>query len=224
MAMNIRDEELLYRYFERQMSTAEEQNFLIDVAARDDMRVAFRSQLELLKAVRRDKDAIPGVAFVRERTLGALGFAGVVLPSANDEEAVAAVSNGASSKWGALLRKPMAFLSGGLLVGSIATYSIMNTVKTEEAVPATVGTPSPTEIRITMPPLTAPAAEVQNTSQTQPASNALKVETHKTAGNTNMTNNAKPADLNPPLPLVHKSAPLGVTVNPPRIRKPGETK
>src|SRR5579883_383745 len=81
--MNLRDEEQLQRYFERKMSGTEEQNFLIDVAARDDMRLAFRSQLELLKALRADKDAtmLPAV-LLRGRTLATLGLGATLVPTA----------------------------------------------------------------------------------------------------------------------------------------------
>ena len=76
----MKHEEQLNRYFEHGMSGSEEQNFLISVAASDELRIAFRSQLELIKAVRSDKDALHSgrdgepVARVRDRTLAALGL------------------------------------------------------------------------------------------------------------------------------------------------------
>src|SRR5213595_3195023 len=90
--MNIRDEEQLQQYFERQMSSGQEQNFLINVAARDDMRLAFRSQLELLKAVREDKDASGSPTFVRSKTLGALGLGGALVPSSLKKQEVHAAN------------------------------------------------------------------------------------------------------------------------------------
>src|SRR5512146_1352414 len=88
--MNLRDEEQLQRYFDHKMSSAEEQNFLIDIAARDDMRLAFRSNLELLKALRADKDAATvSAAIVRGRTLTALGLGAALLPNALKEHEVA---------------------------------------------------------------------------------------------------------------------------------------
>jgi hypothetical protein len=71
-------EEQLNDFFEHALSPAEEQNFLISVAASDELRIAFRSQLELMKAVRSDKDNLrmgaSPVAQVRNRTLAALGL------------------------------------------------------------------------------------------------------------------------------------------------------
>lgn len=78
--MITKHEEQLNRYFEHTLSPSEEQNFLISVAASDELRIAFRSQLELMKAVRTDKDALHSgmngqpVARVRDRTLAALGL------------------------------------------------------------------------------------------------------------------------------------------------------
>src|SRR2546423_4514482 len=98
--MNIRDEEQLQQYFERQMSGSQEQNFLINVAARDDMRLAFRSQLELLKAVREDKDSSGSPAFVRTKTLTALGLGGALVPSSlKEQEQAQAASVVSSSAW-----------------------------------------------------------------------------------------------------------------------------
>jgi hypothetical protein len=225
--MNIRDEELLHRYFERQMSNAEEQNFLIDVAARDDMRVAFRSQLELVKAVRLDKDALPGAAFVRERTLGALGFAGVVLPSLLDDEATAAVTSSGTSRVGAWLRKPLALLSGGLLVGSIATFSVMNAVQTENVSPAaTVAAPTaPSEIRITLPEeVSAPVSTDITTASEPAATNKTKTDVRRSVEGENIVN-SKPAELradDEQLPMVTTSRPAEVTLRKPRIITPSK--
>jgi hypothetical protein len=72
--MTLKNEELLSRYFERKMTSSEEQNFLISVAANDELRLAFRSQLELMRAVSNDKDAVRSAVEVRSRTLAALGL------------------------------------------------------------------------------------------------------------------------------------------------------
>src|SRR5437016_13946222 len=109
--MNIRDEEQLQQYFERQMSGSQEQNFLINVAARDDMRLAFRSQLELLKAVREDKDSSGSPTFVRTKTLSALGLGGALVPSSLKEQETAQATMAASSSlWrtlGNMFRRPV---------------------------------------------------------------------------------------------------------------------
>lgn len=227
--MNIRDEELLQRYFERQMSTGEEQNFLIDVAARDDMRVAFRSQLELLKAVRRDKDVLRGATFVRERTLTALGFASAALPTfLAEEEAEAApqLATATSSGWRALLHKPMAMLTGGLLVGSIATIGVVNMNSADVPPAQVVSTPAaapveqPMEIIITEPVEQAPVQNIVS----EPAVVAGKT---KSVARTSATETNAPATSlqeNQDLPLMERVKPASVTVNPPKIVRPDKTK
>ena len=223
--MNIRDEELLNRYFERQMSSGEEQNFLIDVAARDDMRVAFRSQLELLKAVRRDKDVMRGATFVRERTLSALGLSGAMLPTllAEDEaEAAPVIASATSSGWRVLLQKPIVMLTGGLLVGSIATFSVVNMDREEVRPASSVITtiPAPqTEIFITEP------APVQNISeQPEVVASKTKPAAPKAATNLENTTSASSTSLqtNPDLPLINKSEPASITVKRPQIKKPSD--
>lgn len=214
--MNIRDEELLYKYFERHMSNAEEQNFLIDVAARDDMRMAFRSQLELLKAVRRDKDALPGAAAVRERTLSAIGFAGVVLPAALAEDEAVAAPVAIQTGWRAFLHKPLAMISGGLLVGSIATYSVMNTTQHEPALPATtVSAPAPqTEIHIPIPQEPAVQAVQPVQDRTSATRKTVKRQIEKPAEVSDKTDGT--------IPVIDKSKPASVTIRQPKIVKPNK--
>lgn len=131
--MNIRDEELVQRYFERSMSSAEEQNFLIDVAARDDMRMAFRSQLELLKTIKFDKDVIGGTGLVRERTLAALGLT-AALVSTTDESAVAATPSFIENVR-SFLAKPYTLLLAGIAAGGLTTYALMPTSESTSALP-----------------------------------------------------------------------------------------
>ena len=100
--MGIRQEEQIDRYFEHGMTAGEETNFLIALAASDEMRVAFRSQLELMKAVRDDKDALrsglttgssdaslragSGLVEVRNRTLTALGLSAAAVTPFLEQE------------------------------------------------------------------------------------------------------------------------------------------
>jgi hypothetical protein len=135
--MNIRDEELVQRYFDHSMSGGEEQNFLIDVAARDDMRMAFRSQLELLKAIKFDKDVLGGTGLVRERTLAALGLTAMM--TATTDEAVAAPTFIQNVR--GFFTKPYTMLVAGVLAGGLATYAVLPTntvvvtpVKTEQQI------------------------------------------------------------------------------------------
>lgn len=121
--MNIRDEELVQRYFDHSMSGGEEQNFLIDVAARDDMRMAFRSQLELLKAIKFDKDVLGGTGLVRERTLAALGLSAML--TTTTDEAVAAPTFIQNVR--GFFTKPYTMLVAGVLAGGLATYAVLPT-------------------------------------------------------------------------------------------------
>src|SRR5438034_2137472 len=133
--MNIRDEEQLQQYFERQMSGSQEQNFLINVAARDDMRLAFRSQLELLKAVREDKDVSGSPTFIRTKTLGALGLGGALVPSSLKEQEMQA-SLAQTSAWqqiGAAFRRPMVSVTAGLILGVLGTSFLVPTNEPHEA-------------------------------------------------------------------------------------------
>src|SRR5438874_11422753 len=121
--MNIRDEEQLQQYFERQMTSGQEQNFLIDVAARDDMRLAFRSQLELLKAVREDKDTSGSPTFVRSKALGALGLGGALLPGSlkAQEAQPAPLSPKSLHKIATAFRRPAVSIATGLAAGAPGT-------------------------------------------------------------------------------------------------------
>ena len=139
--MVMKNEEQLNRYFEHGMTGSEEQNFLISVAASDELRRAFRSQLELIKAVRSDKDALHSgrdgepVARVRDRTLAALGLSATAAapflnedhPHALENEPVVANVEGFPMKasWSArLLGTSTISLATGLALGVLSTIGI----------------------------------------------------------------------------------------------------
>src|SRR5487761_2581527 len=140
-------EEQLNDFFEHALSPAEEQNFLISVAASDELRIAFRSQLELMKAVRSDKDNLrvgaSPVAQVRNRTLAALGLSATAATPFIEQElmrsgkgsssamkqAVAATKSaslaGPGMQWiGHLLHTPIATITAGLLLGILSTTAV----------------------------------------------------------------------------------------------------
>jgi hypothetical protein len=145
-------EEQLHRYFEHGMSSAEEQNFLITVAASDEMRIAFRSQLELMKAVRSDKDSLRSVAQVRSRTLTALGLSATavtpfieheLLRGAKDQNAQnsqsasilgdsSPLSGGWMTRISSMIRQPIIALTGGLAIGVITTTAVMREIAPSE--------------------------------------------------------------------------------------------
>jgi hypothetical protein len=154
--MNIRDEELVQRYFEHSMSGGEEQNFLIDVAARDDMRMAFRSQLELLKAIKHDKDVLGGTGLVRERTLAALGLSAMLVGTTT--EAVAAPTFIQNVR--GFLTKPYTMLVAGVLAGGLATYAVLPTNTITVTAPAKAPHQIEQPVPLQMPEVSVP--EIQN--------------------------------------------------------------
>lgn len=212
--MNIRDEELVQRYFDHSMSGAQEQNFLIDVAARDDMRMAFRSQLELLKAIKFDKDVLGGTGLVRERTLAALGLTAML--TATTDEAVAAPTFMQNVK--GFFTKPYTMLVAGLLAGGLATYAVLPTttvmvapVKTEQQIV------QPSSLEIQMPEVSAP--EIQNNVspvQTKQTSVARTTTPAKQA-----VTDTKPAEITP---IVNTNGVSPEVKNKVTVRKSGETK
>jgi len=169
--MNIRDEEQLQQYFERAMTPAQEQNFLINVAARDDMRLAFRSQLELLKAVREDKDASGSPTFVRSKTLTALGLGAALVPSSLKQQEVQAASLAPSymKSIGNAFRRPMVSLTAGLLFGLLGS-SLFTARPVNE--PAAITKPV-----IVAPAIQTPQAATPSAANQEPVKNTVS---HKT--------------------------------------------
>ncbi|HZK75296.1 MAG TPA: hypothetical protein VFD13_00155 [Candidatus Kapabacteria bacterium] len=144
----MKHEEQLNDFFEHALSPAEEQNFLISVAASDELRIAFRSQLELMKAVRSDKDSLrigaSPVAQVRNRTLAALGLSATAATPFIEQELMRGgkghrveqasrllsdsrprLSAAPGMQWfGHLLHIPALALSAGLLLGILSTAAV----------------------------------------------------------------------------------------------------
>lgn len=212
MNINLKDEELLQQYFEHDMSGGEEQNFLIDVAARDDMRMAFRSQLELLKAVGKDKMAMPAAAFVRERTLAALGLSAMLL--APQEEAKAAPS--LMSRTFYVLRKPVVSLSLGLLIGGVGVYGILPGARVEHNAAATP------KQEISAPLITEPTKqnampEAISTNERSAVKHGVSSKAlHSVATTTSPSTNEK-------LQVVQKQKPAKGVIIEPTFKKPSDT-
>lgn len=175
-------EEQLNRYFEHTMSSTEEQNFLISVAASDQMRIAFRSQLELMKAVRSDKDALHAgmsghpVAHVRYRTLAALGLSATAAPLLDQEltheSALQAAEIAPKLPWfSTLLRTPKLALTAGLALGILSTTAVMR---------LTEGSPAPVVQSVTASPSVAPVKTPTNIqpNETILAPNGLNNSSH----------------------------------------------
>lgn len=196
--MNLRDEEQLQQYFERKMTSGEEQNFLINIAARDDMRLAFRSQLELLRAVRADKDVFTSAVLVRSRTLTALGLGAALLPNAlkDNEVAQAALVPQANSLW-SFIKRPVSMLVAGVLLGTAVTYSLAPSSNTSDIHQAAIKQTAPATLIITEPTAQQPISTDQSSSQTGIMKQTPA--THKTA--TLTQKKSEPSDV----PLVKKS-------------------
>ena len=178
--MNIRDEEQLQQYFERGMTSAQEQNFLINVAARDDMRLAFRSQLELLKAVREDKDSSGSPTFVRSKTLGALGLGGALVPSSlkEQEAQTASLTPTILEKIGMAFKRPAISIATGLLAGVLGTSFFLQPVATEIHPPVSAS-----------PAIQAPAVQTAPQMAVPAQEEGKSYKSHKTY---KMSNSAKP--------------------------------
>ena len=212
--MNLRDEEILQQYFDRNMSSSQEQNFLIDVAARDDMRLAFRSHLELLKAIRADKD-LATMAVVRSSTLAALGLGANLLPNSlkEQETAQAVAASAGSSVWN-VIRRPASMLIAGLLAGSALTYSLLPGTTPPVSKPVTQQTvAAPTTITISEP-----AKEVLPAPSLMTNSSPVHTTSSKVLSSKNVTGNGSEAQSND-VPLVKKtkssSIQVQTTVHPP---------
>ncbi len=200
--MNIRDEEQLQQYFERQMTGAQEQNFLINVAARDDMRLAFRSQLELLKAVREDKDASGSPTFIRTKTLTALGLGGALVPSSLKEKEVEA-SLASTTAWqniGTAFKRPLVSISAGLLVGILGTSFFLPSNQTHESATSPVRVISAPAMQT--PVVAAPSSTAAEPSKDQPVKtaavhSAATLANHQKISQKNMpvTDNRKPGEI-----------------------------
>jgi hypothetical protein len=142
--MVMKQDEQLNQYFEHTMTPSEEQNFLISVAASDQMRIAFRSQLELMKAVRSDKDALHAgmsghpVAHVRYRTLAALGLSATAAPLLDEEFTHESAMQAAEIApqmpfFSNILRMPKVALTAGLAIGILSTTAVMHFTEGESA-------------------------------------------------------------------------------------------
>ncbi len=224
--MNLRDEEVLQRYFERQMTSAEEQNFLIDVAARDDMRLAFRSQLELLKVVRADKDAMAGAALVRNRTLTALGLGAALIPNALKEkesaETAASLAPATRSLW-SYLRHPLSMLAAGLIAGAGLMYSISTTSSSDASHTSTLSSQKAPSTLI----ITEPAPAVSNTAIPQAGNASVQNTQHqKSNAGSGTISHVKPAQAATTaepteLPVIKTSKSSGIQVNT-KIHKEGD--
>jgi hypothetical protein len=216
--MNIRDEEQLQQYFERQMSSSQEQNFLINVAARDDMRLAFRSQLELLKAVREDKDASGSPTFVRSKTLGALGLGGALVPSSlKEKETQAAILS--PTVWqsiGSAFRKPALSITAGLLAGILGTSFFISQAGNDNHSSA-----APANSIIQTPALKQPASEVAApVMPASPVENKIN-KNHSVHSNTTASQSTTTAEN--PTPIVNNNK-AGIKVGISNtMNKPGDS-
>ena len=169
--MTLKNEELLSRYFERKMTSGEEQNFLISVAANDELRLAFRSQLELMRAVSNDKDGIRSAAEVRMRTLAALGLSTLAadefiehdllsrpakqVASEEVKREVVVQAATAPSNFMGFIKSPIATIMGGLAVGFMAAVAIFSSPEPEVSAPGVL----PAQQQISAPQTEASASQ-----------------------------------------------------------------
>jgi hypothetical protein len=241
--MTLKNEELLSRYFERKMTSGEEQNFLISVAANDELRLAFRSQLELMRAVSNDKDGIRSAAEVRMRTLAALGLSTLAADSylehdllsrpAAEEAKREVVIQAASSQGGFMnfIKSPVTTVVGGLAIGFMAAIAIFSSPEPEVRQPA--------HQQVPVPQVQAPGSvdlKLQETPQIQPNSAVLEQKrsmaakpnvsaARKAAGETIAPNSGLELKANgtEEQPVVDRQNPSPIQVNPAKIKKPTDS-
>jgi hypothetical protein len=151
--MTINQEQQISQYFDHAMSSAEEQNFLITLAASDTMRIAFRSQLELMKAVRSDADRLRSVsagrtAAVRDRTLTALGLSATAVTPFIEQELRGDAqpslhATPSAPQRASFLAKPKYALGTGLFLGFLSAVAVLNVAGPgKQALPARVSQPA----------------------------------------------------------------------------------
>lgn len=229
------------------MTNGEEQNFLISVAANDELRLAFRSQLELMRAVSNDKDGIRSAAEVRMRTLAALGLSTLaaesflehdLLSRAPKEEPVTSVASttpiqqvpvqAGSSSFMSFVKSPLMTVLSGLTVGFLAALAIFEGPETQAINPAPKQTISPA--------VQTPSSDLKFESTPAPLEDRTLTETEvPVAAKQNVNAARKPAgetiDPNSGLqlkangaqeqPVVDRQNPGAVTIKP-KIKKSSE--
>jgi len=185
--MTLGQEEQISRYFDHAMSSGEEQNFLITLAASDTMRIAFRSQLELMKAVRNDADRLRSVAAgrttaVRDRTLTALGLSATavtpfieqeLMDSQHDTPITPSAPHRASAIGDAapvrsIFSKPKYALGTGLLLGFMSAVALLNV-----AGPGTIGAGTHAAVSQRVSPPAVPAVVTESPVQQKAATNTV---------------------------------------------------
>lgn len=193
------------------MTSGEEQNFLISVAANDELRLAFRSQLELMRAVSNDKDGIRSAAQVRMRTLAALGLSTLAADEFIEHELLSrpatqvtdqlatqevkreAVVQAASAPTGFMgfLKSPIATIVGGLAVGFMAAVAIFSSPEPELSAPGV----TPSQQQISAPRTEAPATQDLRFDQApqNTANSPVLTEKPAVAAKQNVSASRKPA-------------------------------
>ena len=251
--MGLKQEEQITRYFEHRMSSAEEQNFLISLAASDELRIAFRSHIELIKAVRQDKDDLRSVAQIRNRTLTALGLSATALTPFIEQELLRSAKNqeqrivddaataeraAVGRSWYAplksLIHTPKIALSTGLVLGFLSAAVLMNVTSHDPrvagAVPGTQAQPS-SESGIQLN--TKPAERIISSEETIPAAKGLNTVARpasslaQVSGQNRMMSSSGTAMSHDPkstsVPEVTKSRQGMMDVNKAKIKSPNDS-
>jgi len=205
MNMTIRNEAMISRYFDRLMSPGEEQNFLISLAASDELRLAFRSQLELMKAIRDDKHDMRPIAEVRSRTLTALGLTGAVTApfleqallhedaQAASEVAATAIQPSFLSSLGGKLLLTGSGLATGFLAAALFFGQSSNI---GSKAPAQVPTPT-VQTPVTAPTLQSATADSKHEVKKVSASSSLRAHTVPAVKKTETVEPQTSTDLQP---------------------------
>ncbi len=235
------------------MSGVEEQDFLIKLASTDSLRIAFRSHLELMTAVRQDKDDLRSGAQVRNRTLTALGLSAAALTPFIEQELVKSAKQAPQaaeiqpvswlSRLPSFIRTRPFALGSGLMLGFAASTMLLNTANVPPSGVTKAPQVSTSQIPANVPtspvlvPQTAIASPQTVVSQDAPAhetndaSRGLNSMSHsrKSVEAKLTTAASAPASIaqsGPAVgkqPVVTKSNPGRMSTNPLKFQKPNDS-
>jgi hypothetical protein len=222
--------DLISSYIDNELSREQEQEFLIKLAANDNLRNSFRTELTLKNIVQRDESLITPPRALRASIFAAIGLSGV-------EAVTAATSVAAASQSGSFFRTLFAtklntaFTTLGLSVATLFGYvghdmlkdESVAPVQTEQPVlqPAATNQPVSNSIERVATPAQKPVA--QSAVKTRIRSTASQAKAPATLENSASQIEAPPSDN----PSSSESSVFGSgegEMAPPTVIDPSETK
>lgn len=150
------NDERISAYIDNELTTEQEQELLISLAASDTLRKSFRSELVLKKVLRADERAVNPPRQLRTAVFAAIGLGAAATVTA-EAEAATIPSAAASAPTHGLLKTLFAskinalVTAAGLTVAGFAGYGVHSltmspTVTHEVVAPATTSMPAPVQL------------------------------------------------------------------------------